>query len=42
MSPFIETDYTDNLNRLNPKKLLLTKWKAIKPGSKQKHSWSPM
>ena len=25
------------MNRLNPKKLLLTKWTAVKPIAKQKH-----
>ncbi len=25
------------MNRLNPKKLLLTKWTAVKPVAKQKH-----
>jgi tryptophan-rich hypothetical protein len=25
------------MNPLNPKKLLLTKWKAVKPVAKQKH-----
>ena len=27
------------MNPLNPKKLLLTKWTAIKPINKQKHFW---
>ena len=28
-----------NMNPLSPKKLLLTKWTAVKPITKQKHFW---
>jgi len=34
---YCETAFTPDLNPLNPKKMLLTKWTAVTPVAKQKH-----